>query len=328
MSIAIGTIPSFRCSSFGRDLLLLRLAVSIPPHHCHEPPRQLALACFQWESSLSVRFPLCHAAFPSPTSIDFDPPPRATKTCPSFFRFCAMPIAATALSTSSATLVWSRGSRHAGGKPHLLGARLSSGGLSSSSGGLSSGSCPVLLSSWLGSSSPGGSRSHAHGSCPRLLMSWLGSSSTTALASSMPMPAQLSSSPSMSSCSSLHSVLRSKMNLFRFCWTHHTRAQDPSLISSVRSKRGQRREGSLLLVVATFWLACSSSQQMTRKIVHRSCCSKRCVVANDPRVFFISSPERPIQVVNLNTLPPQKNACRNGHNCQRNALVEKRCPLL
>ena len=74
----------------------------------------------------------------------------------------------------------SRGSLHPGGRLHLHGAGLPSGGLSSATGGRSSGSWPVLLSSWFGSFSSSGSRSsgqgcfgivHAH-ACPRVLFAF------------------------------------------------------------------------------------------------------------------------------------------------------------
>ena len=47
-------VSTFSMQLFGRDLLLLRLAVPIFPRHCQEPPRELVLACFQ-KSSFSVR---------------------------------------------------------------------------------------------------------------------------------------------------------------------------------------------------------------------------------------------------------------------------------
>ena len=105
---------------------------------------------------------------PSPLCTDVDPVHRATTTFSSSFIFCAMPVAAIALSicscssaasakivsASSAILIFicrGRGSLHPGGRPHhLLGAGLSSGSLSSSGGGLSSGCCPAILPNIVG----------------------------------------------------------------------------------------------------------------------------------------------------------------------------------
>ena len=157
------------CHAFQAAAILVSLSVAKVIFQVNRLPKYLPFV-----SNLTPKSPW-RAACPSAACVDFDPPPRATTTFSSSFRFCVVPIAVNALSNwsfssaASARIVNTSSGRcslHPGGRLHLFLDAAFWVSLSSSSGGHPSGSCPSVLSSWYGSPSSG--RGLSSGSFPRL----------------------------------------------------------------------------------------------------------------------------------------------------------------